>query len=65
MLIDDVFDEAADTVVGVAEVSGDTFNTVKRLVADCHLMLVILTEFTGLKESFAVIVKVALALLGG
>ena len=60
-----MLDETADTVVGVAEVSGDSFDAVKCLVADCHLMLVVLTEFNRRKESIAVIVKVALALLGG
>ena len=60
-----MFDETADTVVGITEVSGDSLNSVKRLVADCHLMLVVLTEFNRRKESLAVIVKVALALLGG
>ena len=65
MLIDDVFDETADTIVCVAEVLGDAFNAVKCLVTDCYLMLVVLTEFNRRKESPAVIVKVALTLLGG
>ena len=64
MLIDDVFDKAADAVVGTFEVSDDALNAFKRLIADGYLMLVVLAEFNRRKESLAIIVEVALTLLG-
>ena len=64
MLIDDVLDKVADAITGAAEESGSAFDTVKRLVADCYLMLVVLAEFNWGKESGAVIFEFALALLG-
>ncbi len=65
MLIDNVLNKAADAIVGASEVSGDALNALKRLVADGYLMLIVFAEFNRRKESLAVIVKVALALLGG
>lgn len=44
MLVYDMLDEVADAVAGTAEESGDAFHAVKRIVADCHLMLVVLAE---------------------
>lgn len=64
MLIDDMLDEAADAVTRTSEESGDTFHAVKRVIADGYLMLVAFTEFNRRKESVAVFVEVALALLG-
>lgn len=42
MVVDDMLDKVADAVTGSTEESGDTLDTVKRVVADCHLMLVVL-----------------------
>ena len=64
MLVDDVLDEVADAVTGAAEESGDTLDTVKRVVADCHLMLVVLAELNQTEVCLTEIFKVALALLG-
>ena len=36
MVVDDMLDKVADAVTGSAEESGDTLDTVKRVVADCH-----------------------------
>lgn len=65
MLVDDVLDEVADAVTGAAEESGDMLDTVKRVVADCHLMLVVLAKLNQTEVCLAVIFEVALALLGG
>lgn len=65
MLVDDVLDKVADAVTGTTEESGDTLDTVKRVVADCHLMLVVPAEFNQTEVCLAVIFEVALALLGG
>lgn len=65
MLIDDVLDEVADAVTRTAEESGSALDTVKRVIADGYLMLVVLAEFNRGKESGSVIFKFALALLGG
>ena len=65
MLIDDVFDKDADAITGPAEESCDALDTVKRVVADGYLMLVVLAEFNRGKEGGAVIFEFALALLGG
>lgn len=60
-----MLDEVADAVAGSTEESGDTLDTVKRVVADCHLMLVVLAELNQTEVCLAVIFEVALALLGG
>ena len=65
MLIDDVLNKVADAVTGSAEESGCAFDTVKRVIADGYLMLVVLAEFNRGKEGVAVIFEFALALLGG
>ena len=65
MFIDDVFDKVADAVTGTAEESGSALDSVKRVIADGYLMLVVLAEFNRGKESGSVIFKFALALLGG
>lgn len=65
MLIDDVLDKVADAVAGTTEESGSALDTVKRLIADGYLMLVVLAEFNRGKEGGAVIFEFALALLGG
>ncbi len=65
MLVDDVLDEVAHTITGATEESGDTLYTVKRVIADCHLMLVVLAELNQTEVCLAVIFEVALALLGG
>ena len=64
MLIDDVLDKVADAITGPAEESCDALDTVKRLITDCYLMLVVLAELNRGKESGAVIFEFALALLG-
>ena len=58
-------DEVADAVAGTAEESGYALNAVKRVVADCNLMLVILVELNQREVCFSVMFEVALALLGG
>ena len=65
MLIDDVLDEVADAVTGTAEESGSALDTVKSVIADGYLMLVVLAEFNRGKESGSVIFEFALSLLGG
>ena len=65
MLVDDMLDKVADAVTGSTEESSDALNTVKRVVADCHLMLVILAELDQREVCLTVIFEVALALLGG
>lgn len=65
MLVYNMLDEVADAVAGTAEESGDAFHAVKRVVADCHLMLVVLAELDQLEVCLSVIFKIALALLGG
>ena len=65
MLIDDVLDEVADAVTGTAKESGDAFHAVKRVVADCHLMLVVLAQLYQREVCLSVIFEVAFALLGG
>lgn len=65
MVVDDMLDKVADAVSGSTEESGDTLDTVKRVVADCHLMLVVLAELNQTEVCLAVIFEVALALLGG
>lgn len=64
MLIDDVLDKVADAITGPAEESGSALDTVKCLIADCYLMLVVLAEFNRSKEGSAVIFEFALALFG-
>lgn len=65
MLVDDMLDKVAHAVTGTTEESGDALDTVKRVVADCHLMLVVLAELNQTEVCLAVIFKVALALFGG
>lgn len=65
MLVDDVLDEVAHAITGTTEESGDTLDTVKRVVADCYLMFVVLAELNQTAVCLAVIFEVALALLGG
>lgn len=65
MLVDDVLDEVADAVTWSTEESGDALDTVKRIVTDCHLMLVVFAELNQTEVCLTVIFKVALALLGG
>lgn len=65
MLVDDVLDEVADAVTGSTEKAGDAFYTVKRVIADCHLMLVVLAELNQREVCLPVIFEVAFALLGG
>lgn len=65
MLVYDMLDEVADAVAGTAKESGDAFHAVKRVVADCNLMLVVLAELNQREVCLSVIFKVALALLGG
>lgn len=65
MLIDDVLDKVADAVTGATEKAGDALDTVKRVVADCHLMLVVHAELNQTEVCLTVIFEVALALLGG
>ena len=65
MLVYDMLDEVADAVAGTAEESSDAFHAVKRVVADCHLMLVVLAELNQTEVCLSVIFEVALALLGG
>lgn len=65
MFVDDMLDKVADAVTGSAEESGDALDTVKRVIADCNLMLVVLAELNQTEVSLAVIFEVALALLGG
>lgn len=57
--------EVADAVAGTAEESGDAFHAVKRVVADCNLMLVVLAELNQREVCLPVIFEVAFALLGG
>lgn len=65
MLVDDVLDEVADAITGATEKAGDALDTVKRVVTDCHLMLVVLAELNQTEVCLSVIFEVALALLGG
>lgn len=65
MVVDDMLDKVADAVTGSTEESGDALDTIKRVIADCHLMLVVLAEFNQTEVCLAVIFEVALALLGG
>lgn len=65
MLVYDMLDEVADAVAGTAEESGDAFHAVKRVVADCNLMLVVLAELNQREVCLPVIFEVAFALLGG
>lgn len=65
MFVYDMCDEVADAVAGTAEESGYALNAVKRVVADCNLMLVILVELNQREVCFSVMFEVALALLGG
>lgn len=60
-----MLDEVADAVTGSTEKAGDALDTVKRVVADCHLMFVVLAELNQTEVCLAVIFEVALALLGG
>lgn len=64
MFVDDVFNEAADAVARTAEDAGNLVHALKRVIADCHLMLVVLAEFNRSEESRAVIFEFELALLG-
>ena len=65
MLVYDMLDKVADAVAGTAKESGDAFRAVKRVVADCNLMLVVLAQLYQREVCFSVIFEVALALLGG
>ena len=65
MVVDDMLDKVAHAVTGSTEEAGDALDTVKRVVADCHLMLVVLAELNQTEVCLAVIFEVALALLGG
>lgn len=65
MLVYDMLDEVADAVAGAAEESGDAFHAVKRVVADCNLMLVVLAQLYQREVCLSVIFEVALALLDG
>lgn len=65
MFIDDVLDKVADAVAGATEESGSALDTVKRVVADCHLMFVVLAELDLREVCLTVIFEVAFALLGG
>lgn len=65
MLVYDMLDEVADAVAGTTKESGDAFHAVKRIVADCHLMLVVLAQLYQREVCLSVIFEVALALLGG
>lgn len=65
MVVDDVLDEVADAITGATEKAGDALDTVKRVIADCHLMLVVLAELNQREVCLSVIFKVAFALLGG
>ena len=65
MLVDDVLDEVADAITGATEKAGDALDTVKRVVTDCHLMLVVLAQLYQREVCLSVIFEVALALLGG
>lgn len=65
MVVYDMLDEVADAVIGSTEESSDALNTVKRVVADCNLMLVVLAELNQREVCLPVIFKFALALLGG
>ena len=60
-----MLDKVADAVTGSTEESGDALYTVKRVVADCYLMLVVFAELNQTEVCLAVILEVALALLGG
>ena len=65
MLVYNMLYEVADAVAGTAEESGDAFHAVKCVVADCHLMLVVLAELNQREVCLSVIFEVALALLCG
>ena len=65
MVVNDMLDKVADAVTGSTKESGDALDTVKCVVADCHLMLVVLAELNQTEVCLAVIFEVALALLGG
>lgn len=65
MLVYNMLDEVADAVAGTAKESGDAFHAVKRIVADCYLMLVVLAELDQREVCLSVILEVALALLSG
>ena len=64
MLVDDVLNETADAVARAAEDAGNLVHALKRVIADCYLMLVVLAEFNRSEEGRAVIFEVELALLG-
>ena len=64
MLVDDVLNEAADAVARTAEDAGNLVHALKRVIAYCHLMFVVLSEFNRSEESRAVIFEVELAQLG-
>ena len=65
MVVDDVLDKVDHAITWATEESGDTLDTVKRVIADCYLMLVIFAELNQTEVCLAVIFEVALALLGG
>ena len=65
MLVYDMLDEVADAVAGTATEAGSALDTVKSVIADGYLMLVVLAEFNRGKESGSVIFEFALSLLGG
>ena len=64
MLVDDVLNETADAVARPAEDAGNFVHALKRVLTDCQLMIVVLTEFNRSEEGRAVFFKVKLALLG-
>lgn len=65
MLVYNMLDEVADAVAGTAEESGDALHAVKRVIADCNLMLVVLAKLNQREVCLSVIFEVAFALLCG
>ena len=65
MLVYDMLDEVADAVTGTAKESGDAFHAVKRVVANCHLMLVVLAQLYRREVCLSLIYEVAHELLDG
>lgn len=64
MLVDDMINEAADAIARTAKDAGNLVHALKRVIADCHLMLVVFAEFNRSEECRAVIFEVELTLLG-
>lgn len=65
MLVYDVLYEAADAIARPAEDAGNLVHPLKRVIADCHLMLVVFAEFNRSEESRAVFFEIKFALFGG